>query len=204
MKKIVLSLVVILGLGCSVVNAQTSISGGVKADANVSNFLLSDMDAYTSTMKVGASIGGFMKMEFGEVFALQPELLFHYKASKMEIGNSETDFEYWGAEIPVYALCQKQMGSGKGFIGVGPYVGFGFDAKYKDGDIDLYEKNSLTDKAALNRWDFGVGATLGYEFSSGISINAGYKIGLIDMMDEGKDNASMKNQAVSLGLGYRF
>ncbi|MDL2323088.1 PorT family protein [Bacteroidales bacterium OttesenSCG-928-A17] len=201
MKKIVLALAVILGLGCSQVNAQTTISGGVKADANMANFLLSDLTDYQSTMKVGASLGGFMKVEFNENFALQPELLIHYKASKMEVGNLESNFEYWGAEIPVYAIGQMAMGTGKGFIGVGPYVGLGFDAKM--GSADLYKKDSA-DKSVLNRWDFGIGAIVGYEFSNKISINAGYKIGLIDQMDRGKDDASMKNQTVNLGLGYRF
>lgn len=205
MKKIVLTLAVILGLGCSLqTSAQTSISGGVKADANMSNFLLSDLDSYKSTMKIGASLGGFMKVEFSENFAIQPELLFHYKASEMEMGNSKTDFEYWGAEIPVYAIGQMRMGAGKGFVGVGPYVGFGFDAKYKEGDIDLYEKSKTTDKAYLNRWDFGAGIMLGYEFDSGWTINASYKMGFLDMLDEMKDDATMRNQTLSLGVGYKF
>lgn len=204
MKKIVLALAVILGLGCSQVNAQTTISGGVKADANMANFLLTDLDAQKSTMKVGASLGGFMKVEFGENFALQPELLFHYKQSKMETGKLEDDFEYWGMEIPVYAIGQMKMGAGKGFVGVGPYVGYGFSAKYKDADKDLYKKDKLTDKAVLNRWDFGLGATLGYEFNSGFSVSASYKIGLIDTLDALKDDATMRNQSVSLGVGYRF
>lgn len=204
MKKIVLGLAVLLGLGFTQVNAQT-ISGGVKANANMSNFFLSDLVG-ESTMKVGASLGGFVKMEFTENFALQPELMFHYKSSEMKnlFGEGKSDYEYWGMEIPIYAVGQMQLGTGKGYIGVGPYVGLGFDAKYKKGDVDLYKKDNATDKSAMNRWDFGVGAILGYEFNNGVMINAGYQIGLIDNLDAMKDDASMRTQTVSLGIGYRF
>ena len=43
-------------------------------------------------------------------------------------------------------------GPGKIFIGVGPYVGYGLDAKQSPGDIDLYQK----DKAIMHHWDFGL------------------------------------------------
>ena len=203
MKKIVLTLAVIFGLGIAQSNAQ-SISYGVKADANMSNFLLTDMDNVESNLKIGASLGGFMKLDLHQNFAIQPELLFHYKSSEMKLGTGKTDYEYFGVEIPIYAMGQWKAGeTGRFYVGVGPYVGFGFDAKYKTGDIDLYEKNS-NDKAVMNRFDFGAGAQVGYEFGCGIQINAGYKIGFIDALDAGKDDATMLPQTISLGIGYRF
>ncbi|KAA6312159.1 hypothetical protein EZS27_036858 [termite gut metagenome] len=202
MKKIVVTLAVIFGLSITQSNAQ-SISGGIKADANLSNFLLSDMNNVESNMKFGASLGGFMKIDFSETFALQPELLFHYKSSEMKLGGGATDYEYWSAEIPIYAMGQFTAGNGRFYVGIGPYVGLGFSAKYKTGDIDLYEKND-NDESAMNRWDFGGGAIVGYEFGGGIQINASYKIGFLDMMDAGRDNASMNTNTISLGIGYRF
>ena len=145
MKKIVFTLAIILGLGSVGQLSAQNVSFGVKADANMSNFLLSDMDNSKSKMNVGASLGGFAKIDFHENFALQPELLFHYKASEMEekITNIKTDYEYWGAEIPVYALYQTNLVNGSRFYaGLGPYVGFGFDATGKTGSVetDLYKK----------------------------------------------------------------
>ncbi|MDR1371307.1 MAG: PorT family protein [Dysgonamonadaceae bacterium] len=203
MRKIVLTFVVLLSLGFTQVNAQVSF--GIKANANMSNFLLSDMGKTESSMKVGASLGGIMKMEISKHFALQPELMFHYKSSEMKTSKSaKTDFEYWGMEIPIYAVVQTQVGNGKSFIGVGPYVGFGFSAKYKAGDIDLYKKDKVTDKAVMDRFDFGLGAMLGYEFNSGIFINGSYQFGLVDNLDANKKNATMRPQTVSFGIGCRF
>jgi hypothetical protein len=84
MKKIVLAVAVVFGLGFLQVNAQTSVSGGIKAEANTSNFILNDMDNMKSNLGFGATLGGFTKIEFNQHFALQPELLFHFKTSEME------------------------------------------------------------------------------------------------------------------------
>ena len=203
MKKILLSLVVVMGFGLSQVNAQM-VSGGIKAEANMSNFILSDLDGVESNLGFGATLGGFMKIDFHKNFAIQPELLFHFKTSTTKAGIVENDYQYFGAEIPVYAVGQMNLGNGRGYIGVGPYIGVGFSARYDDLDLDLYEKNDFTDEAPLQRVDFGFGAMIGYEFNFGLQINAGYKIGIIDALDAGKDNASMLPSTISLGLAYRF
>jgi hypothetical protein len=186
-------------------NAQ-DLSYGFKVEANMSNFFLSDLDAQTSTMKVGPNLGGFMKIELHENFAIQPEMIFYFRNSKMEteVGGvkSKDDFQQWGMQIPIYAVGQMELGNGKGYIGVGPYVGFGFDAKYDDADRDLYKE--YNGKKDMNRWDFGAGVMLGYEFENGLQINAGYQMGFIDQLDRGKDDATMRTQTVSLGVGYRF
>lgn len=203
MKKLAVTLALVLGLGFTQANAQ-NLSYGVKANANMSNFLLSDIPVTNSNLGFGASLGGFMKIQFCENFALQPELMFHFKNSEFEAGPFKSDYQYFGAEIPVYAVGQMKLGKGIGYVGVGPYIGFGFSAKNTTDDIDLYEKNDLTDNAMLKRFDFGAGLMLGYEFSNGIMINAGYQMGLLDAMDAGSDNATMRNQTISLGVGYKF
>ena len=207
MKRVILSVVLALGLGMTQTHAQ-SVSGGIKADANLSNFIMSDMDGTKSKMGAGASIGGFAKFGFSENFALQPELLLHFKNSKLEEKTSgfETDFQYFGLEIPVYAVGQTNIGNGMGFIGVGPYLGIGFDARFKAkgmDDVKLYKEYD-GQKSDLQRWDVGLGVMVGYELSNRLQITASYKIGFINALNANKDDASIWNQTVSLGLGYRF
>ncbi|HBG41588.1 MAG TPA: hypothetical protein DDZ96_09235 [Porphyromonadaceae bacterium] len=211
MKKIMLSLALMVGLGTATQVSAQKVDLGVKADANMSNFILSDLDNVESNLGFGASLGGFAKINFTDHFALQPELLFHFKTSEIKnnpAGNSFEDYQYFGAEIPVYAVGQMNLGSGTGYIGVGPYVGLGFDARYKSDndnaeDLKLYKEYD-NKKSALQRFDFGAGIMIGYEFEAGIQINAGYKIGVIDALNAGKDDATMLPQTISLGLGYRF
>jgi len=203
MRKIFLvCLSVLMTTGLVTVKAQTPLTFGVKAEANMSNFLLTDLDNQSSTMKIGPTLGGFMNIGLHENFSIQPEVLFFYRQSTMETGVAEDDFNQWGMQIPVYLLGQTYTNSGKFYAGVGPYLGLGFDARYNDADVDLYKE--VNDESVMNRWDFGLGALVGYEFSNGIQINAGYQLGLIDQLDALKDEATMRTQTVSLGIGYRF
>jgi len=208
MKKIILSVALVLVLGITSINAQ-DVSKGIKVEANTSNFILSDMDNMESNLGFGATIGGFGVIDFTENFALRSELLLNYKNSVMKDKNTkaEIDYQYFGIEIPVYAVGQIALENGKAFVGVGPYIGFGIDARYKANgadDIKLYEEIGHTGKTNMQRWDVGAGLLLGYEFSNKIQINASYKIGFVDALDAGKDNATMLNQTVSLGLAYSF
>lgn len=201
-KMFLLGLSVLMTTGLVTVNAQTPIKYGVKAEANISNFILTDLDDQSSTMKIGPSLGGFMNIGVHENFAIQPEMMFSFRQSEMKVGDVKDDFRQWGMQVPVYFLGQAYTNSGKFYAGVGPYVGLGFDARYKDADVDLYKK--IDDQKAMNRWDFGVGARIGFEFNNGMQLNASYQLGLIDQLDALKDDATMRTQAVSVGLGYRF
>jgi len=215
MKKIVFLVVLSLGLGLTNIHAQRAF-GGIKIDATMSNFILKDTDDMQSKLGFGVSVGGYTKIMFGEGFALQPELLLHYKTSEREfkLSGLKTDYQYFGLEIPIYAVGQKNIGNGKGFVGIGPYAGFGIDARYKAegkpdevlygmNDVNLYKEHS-GQKAELQRWDFGAGVMLGYEFGSRLQIIATYKMGFIDAINVGKDSGSILNQAISVGFGYRF
>jgi len=207
MRKVFLAVVLVFGLGLTQLQAQ-EVKGGIKIDATLSNFLLSDMDGMKSKVGPGISVGGYTKIMLGENFALQPEILLHYKNSIMEVKSSgkETDYQYFGVEIPFYAVGQTSIGKGKGFLGAGPYLGFGIDARYKADGMDAVElyKEYNGQKSELQRWDFGLGVMLGYEFGSGLQIIGGWKIGFIDALNANKDNASMLNNTFNLGLGYRF
>jgi hypothetical protein len=212
MNKIVVSVALVLGLGISQARAQEAQSngvlGGIKVDANMSNFILDDMDGMKSKVGFGASVGGSVKIALGEYLALQPELLLHFKNSVTEVRltGKETDFQYFGVEIPLYAVGQMNLGNGKGFIGFGPYWGLGIDARYKTSgtdDVNVYKEYG-GQKSEMQRWDLGAGGILGYEFGCRLQITASYKMGLINTLNANKDNASMFNQTITVGIAYRF
>jgi len=198
MKKVLVGLFVVLGLGTTQVNAQ-SITYGVKAEANMSNFNLSDMKGVDSKMGFGATVGGFAKFDISERFAIQPELLVHFQNSEWKDNGVKRDFEYWGLEIPVYAMFQWDTPSNNRFYaGVGPYVGYGLAAELNRPKTKMY-KDDL-----MQEWDFGFGAQVGYEFANGIQINAGYKMGIVNALDKDRDGGKALPQRISLGVGYRF
>ena len=178
-------------------NAQTFITPGIKAGANVSNYILKDLSGADSNMKAGASVSSFVNFEFSEWFSLQPEIGFHYRNSEFKGTGKKNDMEYWGADLLVYSTGQMTFNNGgKIYLGLGPYVGYGFSLKNTSDDINLYKEDQM------KRFDFGAALLLGYEFRFGLQVNASYKTGFLDLTD--KALGKMRTQVVGLGVGYRF
>jgi hypothetical protein len=210
MKKIILSVALIISLGVANTSAQglknfleERFSGGLKLEGNGTNFLLSDMSDTKSEIGFGGTFGGFIKIDLSENFAIQEDILFSYSSSKLKQNRVEDTYEYFGMEVPIYFMGQWKTASGGRFYGgVGPYFGVGFQAKLKDSDIDLYKKQDGNDPF-LKRINFGGAAQMGYELSNGLQFNASYRIGA-NTLDAGKDDSKMLPQTISLGLGYKF
>jgi len=186
----------------STVNMDASF--GIKLNVNMSNVIIRDNDCQ-SKMKLGFSTGVFLKLE-SNAFALQYELLLRHKnfAVKNAETNTQTDYSYWGLELPIYFMGQIKTGAGKIFIGAGPYVSIGLDGKQDPGNIDIYKNDKTSGKPIMKRFDFGLGAMCGYEFNNGISVSGGYQAGLINALSAQKDTMTMKNQCVNFGVGYKF
>jgi hypothetical protein len=211
MKKIILTMLLLFVNGFTQIHSQTvqdfplTVKKGIRFDANSSHFILSETDELNYKIRFGFSVGGFSKIEFSHNFALQPEILLHYKNSIIEEKNlgNEMNFQYFGAEIPIYAMYQANRRNC--WAGAGLYFGFGIDAHYKiDGldDVNLYQKHN-GQKSEMNRFDFGTCTVIGHEFSNRLQVYATCKIGFVHHYAN-KYNTKMRNHTVSLGLGYRF
>ena len=188
---------------------------GIKAGANWSDFIVRNMPDAESNLGFGGSAGVFLKLE-SKHFALQYDLTFHYKKSKMDdmlavedmIMEITTDYRYYGLELAMYPILQGLYDTlgGKVFIGAGPYLGLGLDAIQKPGNIDLYKKDKDSNKSIMGRLDFGLGIIAGMEFKNvpnGL-VYFGYQVGLINLLSAEKDAKTMKNRHISFGFGYKF
>jgi len=184
-------------------NADASF--GIKASVNLSDFVIRNSENYQINMKPGGSAGFFMKLESNS-FAFHYELWLRYKTFEMKNTESQTntDFQYWSLEVPMYFLGQIHTGAGKVFIGGGPYVSLGLDGKQDPGNIDLFNKNATTNKPIMQRWDFGLGVIAGFEFNNGITIFSGYQAGFVNALNFENGNTSFKNKTISFGIGYKF
>ena len=180
-------------------------SFGIKAAVNFSDFVIRNTDNYQISTKPGGSAGIFLKLE-NKGFAFHYELWLRYKTFEIQNTDTQTntDFMYWSMEIPVYFMGQINTGAGKFFIGGGPCVSFGLDGKLDPGNIDVFYKNATTGKPIMQRWDFGLEATAGFEFNSGITLFGSYRIGFVNALNLENDNTSFKNKTASFGIGYRF
>ncbi len=212
MWKIVVAMVI--GFNFNQANAQGfikkvtgNLSGGVKTEVILSNFSLSEMPNAKSEINIGGTFGGFVKLDLAEHFALQGDVLFHYKTSNLERDGVKSDYQYWGIEFPGYFMSQLKMNKGDRFyVGVGPFVEYGLNAKFKTrgNEIDLFKNDVAVGKPCMTRFEIGTAAMIGYEFGSGIQANVGYRTGLTNVLEANKDDTSMFPNTVSFGIGYRF
>lgn len=187
-------------LGTSTLRAQNKMSLGLKGGVNSTFYKYdSDSDYSKSSQGLGASAGGFLKYDFGKWFAVQTDVMLHYRNSEMEnkFTSEKSKLESYDLEVPVYGVFQLNMGTGKLFFGVGPYVGYGLSAKR--GNTDMYQKDA-EGKAAMKKLSYGAAAMLGYELGH-FQINASYisqnGIGAIS-------NGSLRSQTFGLGIGYKL
>lgn len=204
MRKQIKSSVVVLAaffLASVSANAQEKVSIGLKSEANSTFYKYGSESTYSnSSPGIGGSAGAFFKYEFNRWFALQSDLMLHYRNSKMEnkFSNEKSKLKSYDLELPIYAVFQSKLGTGKIFVGLGPYIGYGISAKM--GDIDMYNKD-VTGKAPMKQLNYGAAAMLGYDFGH-FQINASYishnGIGVM------KETSSLRRQALSLGIGFSF
>lgn len=182
-------------------------TGGPLAEMNASGFVHSGIAEGLSKMEIGANVGGFLNMGIADWFSVQCEMVFQYKASDFTWQGEAGRFRYWGVEVPVYAMFHLSLRDGGRFsIGVGPYTDFGFSASYKVGghSLDVYEKDEAIGLPAMKDNDTGFGFKFGYEFRSGLQVNATYRISVTNVIDVNSNNAKMYPQAMSVGVAYRF
>lgn len=206
MKKYVVAFVFVMAAAMfsTQLSAQDNpVSVGFKAGTSLSNYRLGgDMKGFKSKMNFGSSVGGFIKYDISTNFALQSGIDVYYRTSELEskADKSSDKLKSWGVEIPLYGIFQVELGSGKAFIGAGPYAGYGISAK--SGGVNLFKKNNETGKASMNRFDYGVGGIIGYDFNKNWQINASYQFGLADLHKAG--GGSMKSHGAAIGVVYKF
>lgn len=200
MKKIILTTVLaICTASATIINAQTT-SFGIKFNGNLTNVKVSNLQSDNNSFKPAVSLGGFTKIEFGDYFALQPELLLNYSERKIKSEHENIKFKYASVEMPVYAMGHFRAGNGKVFLGAGPHIGYGFSIDANTEKLTECDENS--NKLELSHWYMGGGVIAGYEFRNGLSFNMGYKLGYdLNSTDKG---SGADTQTLGIGVGYRF
>jgi hypothetical protein len=181
-------------------NAQVELWLGPKAGVNIAN--ISDLDSKSLT---GIYAGAAFSVKFNERYALQPELGFSMQGANDVEGSGENiklDYFTVGVINKLYLV--------EGFhILAGPEFNFKINDTFSDwydynwdDDEDYY----YGDDNDVQPFDFAIVAGLGYDLPMGLSFEARYKQGLLDVNDffNLDDDKSSKNQVFQFGLAYKF
>ncbi len=201
------------------------VSGGLLANANMSNFIITrNHKPMSSYMHIGGELGGFMDFRITKHFSIQPQVIFTAHQNYFAATDTANHLWSFGMDIPVYFLGRfGNMEKGYIQFGGGIFTHFTFASnirnKYKNVDesaavtppVTPTDTHDYSKLYSLHDNHFGVAVTVGYEFPIGIQINAHYKVSLSDIAGFYKEykgqeiaDALIYPQSVSLGIGYRW
>ena len=133
--------------------------------------------------------------------SLQPELILSMQGAEYEDSDGfDGRFKFNYLNVPVMAKLYVSYGV---FVEAGPQVGFLLSAK-DEYDSPTSGEDDIKDE--VKSTDFGANVGLGYQFDSGLNINARYNFGLSNINDFESPGIDFKNQnnVLSVGVGYRF
>lgn len=167
--------------------AQVSFDKGIKAGLNISRF-----DSRDSESRVGLILGGFLTVEFTELFALQPELYYAMKGGRYveeflvpaPLGQTATVHAKWDLLLPYFeipVLAKVSIGEYEGFhpaLFLGPFFAVNAGGL---ATLDLEGSEAKLGISPLSDIDYGLtgGAAVSYLISGRkISLDVRYNLGL--------------------------
>ena len=205
MKKLILSAAAVLfTLGAF---AQSGVGYGLKAGVNLPNYKFStSSSSFETKASTNFHITGYMDAPVGNNFSIQPGISLQGKGAEYDLGSlgTYTQNTMW-IEVPVNAVAKLHTGdAGNFFIGAGPYAAFGISGKnsYKSGFGDAETEFKFGKDEQQKSLDAGVNFLAGYQMSSGLTLGAGYGLGLMDIAPNGSGNVKQNNRVLSFSVGF--
>jgi len=210
------------------------VTGGIIATANISNFIIHQNDNYFSSyMKLGGDLGGFIDFAVTKHFAIQGRLVLTAEQNYFKDNEANNRLWSFGIDIPVLFLARfGNMEKGYLSFGGGPFTHFtlvsNIGDKYTHTEKSTQPKRFYSPKAVdptsevvhtlpnadqlytLHDNHSGLMASISYEFPVGIQIVANYLVSLTDIVTFYKQNKTSSNvngvypQRIELGIAYRW
>lgn len=216
MKKISLSLFLVAGLITATFAQEKPVTFGVKAGLALPIQTASSMGfSYSTSSKTSFYVGALANINISSTFSFQPGLTYVGKGGKIdfseiaeEAGFDPGDFDglkqtinFSYLELPLNLLANFNAGTGKVFVGAGPYAAYALSGNAKVGDL---KEDAVfgSGEDEIKRLEFGLNFLGGYQLNNGLNIHAGYGLGLSSL--ENNSSSTTKNRVFSFGLGFMF
>jgi hypothetical protein len=210
MKKLILSAAAVLfGLGAF---AQAPMGYGIKAGVNLPNYHYdNNSNSFDTKSSTNFHVTAYLDAPITSNFYIQPGVSLQGKGAKFAeyefLGNqySITQNTLW-IEVPVNAVAKFYTGDvGNFYIGAGPYAAFGISGKNKitsggsSSDLENFKFGKDEDQKSF---DAGINFLAGYQLSSGLTLGAGYGLGLSDIAPNGSGSVKQNNRVLSFSVGF--
>jgi hypothetical protein len=206
-----LSLLTLLVLHTPKVQAQdTGVRFGIKGGANLSNLYINDVN--DEKAKIGFHAGLFAKAQLGELFAVQPELLYTNVGARIGsytiLQTRDVNFNLNYVQLPVMAVLTLSAVN----IQLGPYASYLVNANIKNVKVDnngVPTDNSTgrdLNRDDFNAFDYGIAGGIAFDVS-GFQIGARYNYGLREIGKSGLAGGltnNAKNSVAQLYVAFGF
>lgn len=179
---------------------------GIKAGVDISNVYDEEGEDFVADNKTGFYGGAFVSVPLGNLFGIQPEVLYSqkgFKATGTFLGGA-FDFERTTSYLDIPLQLQIKPTKFLTFL-VGPQFSYLLETKddFNNGTITVEQENEITeDNYKKNILGFVVGAEFNYK-GAFVSARGGWDINKTDS-DGNTTTPRYKNQVLSFGLGYTF
>jgi hypothetical protein len=172
---------------------------GVEGGANFANFIGSSVSANSLTgSRLGLVGGGFLELNFGNSFAIRPELLYSQKGGK-DTSNNTYQLDY--VEVPV--LVKLSLGT----PGINPGILLGPSFSWNT-VAQVASSNGGASQAIQNVDTSDIGFIIGAELDIDKFFATGrYELGfnnIVNAVSGGTTNNNVQNGLVTLMVGYSF
>ena len=175
---------------------EPSYAFGVRAGIALAHLSGADIsDDFSS--KMGFTVGGLVYRPFNRRFGLQIEANYIMKGAKKKTNGTESIIKLDYIDVPVLLRITLMPGSKSSpYLAMGPVLSFNTQAVAdRDGTVQ-----EITD---VKKMDFGLAIGGGLRTGS-LVIDARYGLGLNQIHDESSDQLDLKNQCITLALGWMF
>jgi hypothetical protein len=183
MRKLILAFSLLLA---AQVSFAQKFSLGPKAGLNISNYTGGNIE---SDALVGYHLGGVLSYGFGNVFYLQPEVLFSTQGAKVQNAGNKQDFKISYITVPIMLKFKTKGGF---YFEFGPQAGFRASSNVPDQTINNFAKNL----------DLAGGVGIGYHSPIGLGVGVRYIAGFSKVGDfSGQDiDPDFKNSVIQASL----
>ncbi len=199
-----------LFLVSNTVQAQndTQTKFGIKGGLNLANLYIDDVD--DENAKLGLHAGLWMKAPLGEFFAIQPELIWSSKGSRIAsyqnipfTQDGEIRFNLNYVDLPVLG----SLTLGPVSLQAGPYVSYLFNANVKNLRENLNATEAVTlDGDDFRRLDYGLAGGIALDIK-GFQLGGRYNYGLREIGKSdiaGQVTRNAKNQVLQVFVAVGF
>ncbi|HRG21127.1 MAG TPA: porin family protein [Saprospiraceae bacterium] len=211
MKKLITKFFIAAGFVALFTTANAQI--GVRIGANLANASVSGDDEGEFKMRPGFSAGLFYQIQSGSL-TIQPEINFAQQGTKFSFDflGSKVESTFTMNYIQVPILVKYGFGDMEKlnfFVEAGPYLGMGIGKAKAEtcvdgGDCETEETEYGSDEEQIKNPDFGAQFGAGVNINKNISVDVRYVLGLSNLVNNATDDESWKNNAINIGVGYKF